>query len=119
MQKNMAEVRESNMDNEEKKPRKWSARVCAESWIVVALAVLLSFLMAFHTLETGGVTVNITPQKENSLTVDPGTVSIRGAIIDEAWYDPEALYSAGNWQLDAERHIYSSVSSEDIILKIP
>ena len=115
----MAEVRESNMDNEEKKPRKWSARVCAESWIVVALAVLLSFLMAFHTLETGGVTVNITPQKENSLTVDPGTVSIRGAIIDEAWYDPEALYSAGNWQLDAERHIYSSVSSEDIILKIP
>lgn len=83
------------------------------------LAVLLSFLMVFHTLEVGGVTVHITPQKENSLTIEPGTVSIRGAIVDEAWYDPEALYSAGNWQLDAEHHIYSSVNAEDIILKIP
>lgn len=107
------------MKDAKKKFREWNKYISAKAWVVVALAILFSFLTALHMLETLGVTVHITPQKENSLTIEPGTVSIRGAFIDEVWYNPEALYNSGNWQLDVECHIYSSVNAEDIILRFP
>lgn len=100
--------------------KQWVANMNLFAWTIVVLAVVLSYQIIFGCLKESGMQkVSVIPQGINGVDVGAGTISIRGAFIDEKWYRPEDLFGSGNWTLNGKEHVYYSTDAESIILRIP
>lgn len=80
----------------------------------ICIAVFTVFL--YHSIvKLGGTTVTIQNVTESS----EASVSLRGGMNDDTWYNASDIVKKGNWTYDAEQRIYTSTDDEALVLRIP
>ncbi|MGO5097232.1 ArnT family glycosyltransferase [Agathobaculum sp. LCP25S3_E8] len=84
--------------------------------LIATICIAILAIFSYHSLvKLGGTRVTI----QNVTEFSEASVSLRGGMNGDTWYNVSDIVENGNWTYNNEERVYTSTNDEVLVLKIP